>query len=864
MSVAAHQETLAEVLSGQKTYRIPEYQRPYVWSYDQAQDLVEDLLAAWDRGDEDFFLGSIVLIKERGSNEAEVVDGQQRLTTIGILFAVLRHLAAETELKNYIQRYLSVDSDPISGTGPSTRVQVRQEDADFYRTYIADSDIVSLREPASSSFATEGQRNMRRSADAIFEALCDLESESRLRGFISYLRSVSIVAVETDNFQEAHRVFGVLNTRGVPLAAADVFKARILADVPVEQRSEYASRWNEALSAVENDPDAFFQQLLLSITKSPAKQGLESAFTQAVIEDLIPRVGATAFIDQYLVPLSDAYVTVEHSLQDDTAEILDLLHDYESKDWRPAAMWVVQNVPDADARDFLLWGVDRVFGLHTLGGSSQNTRRRAMAGLLQQFESHAENTQALLTEDVFAVPDPILYAALASMRSPLPRSARRVVLLRRAHWQAAGPEGLLPPDSNWASVFPKRFDAGADLDLDFWRGRLGSLVLATTAHSRVEKARDWNELRLLTDPGDQAQRSAATLVPWPQPPSNHDLREREDQLVRLVAQFWQLTRDSSGVDPLALSDNEVLELAGSGRVARSRPTTLADVVRVGLLSKGDVLSWHRPRKGETHRAVVTADSRLRLSDGTVVKSPTAAAARVAGTSGHSLRVWKRESDGKSLGTLWELYERRFSPGSAARRTAGGPAPQGGASPTSAKPGEPGGKADQAPAEPAAQPAAPANNAPSQALPAPRRGTVRTAGSAAPGSPDHTPRMPVPVSTNIKQFLAGLGPAGQGLTRLPDRWRWQTRVSQRQLKAEQTELSVGLAQALGLRPGDTRVFRTGRHTVPVSWSEKGPVIGDLRLPLLDSEVFSDDDSFFYFTDKGVLSFRRVADDADSAS
>ena len=79
-------------------FLIPDYQRPYAWGTEQAAELLDDLSGALDRDEgEPYFLGSIVLIKQPDVPRAEVVDGQQRLTTLTILFAVLAYLAADEE-----------------------------------------------------------------------------------------------------------------------------------------------------------------------------------------------------------------------------------------------------------------------------------------------------------------------------------------------------------------------------------------------------------------------------------------------------------------------------------------------------------------------------------------------------------------------------------------------------------------------------------------------------------------------------------------------------------------------------------------------------------------------------------------------
>src|SRR6266513_1036158 len=87
-------------------YRVPEYQRPYVWEVDHVNDLLEDVsYAQSSKPDAEYFLGSIVLQKrmveggETAFEENDLLDGQQRLTTCLILHAVARDLTANPTLK---------------------------------------------------------------------------------------------------------------------------------------------------------------------------------------------------------------------------------------------------------------------------------------------------------------------------------------------------------------------------------------------------------------------------------------------------------------------------------------------------------------------------------------------------------------------------------------------------------------------------------------------------------------------------------------------------------------------------------------------------------------------------------------------
>ena len=93
MTLTTTQKSIDALLTGDRQYQIPDFQRPYVWEEPQAIALVNDLLGAWRTNDGDYFLGSAVLVQHPSGDDVDIIDGQQRMTTLCILLALLRHLA---------------------------------------------------------------------------------------------------------------------------------------------------------------------------------------------------------------------------------------------------------------------------------------------------------------------------------------------------------------------------------------------------------------------------------------------------------------------------------------------------------------------------------------------------------------------------------------------------------------------------------------------------------------------------------------------------------------------------------------------------------------------------------------------------
>ena len=118
--INAAQQTLARIFSDDYAFTIPPYQRPYAWEETQARELFTDIETALDealstREPITYFLGSIVLIKKPGAPNAQIVDGQQRLTTLTILLAVLRDLSTGKNVRRR-HAYICEEGDPDRGT----------------------------------------------------------------------------------------------------------------------------------------------------------------------------------------------------------------------------------------------------------------------------------------------------------------------------------------------------------------------------------------------------------------------------------------------------------------------------------------------------------------------------------------------------------------------------------------------------------------------------------------------------------------------------------------------------------------------------------------------------------------------------
>ena len=117
------------LMSGiQHAFLIPEYQRPYAWTEEHAGILFDDLYDFFtEEQDGSYFLGSIVLIKQERIPHAEVIDGQQRLTTLTILLAAIPS-QIQGDLRSKMEQYIREPGNPFEELQPKPRLALRKRD----------------------------------------------------------------------------------------------------------------------------------------------------------------------------------------------------------------------------------------------------------------------------------------------------------------------------------------------------------------------------------------------------------------------------------------------------------------------------------------------------------------------------------------------------------------------------------------------------------------------------------------------------------------------------------------------------------------------------------------------------------------
>lgn len=381
---------LGSIFSKEFTFVIPSYQRPYAWEREQTQELIEDLYSFYCSEDKDsYFLGSIVLIKKEDTPDAQVIDGQQRLTTLTILFAVLASkLSGEdkAEYKDFIiergKKALKIEPHP--------RLTIREVDNEFFQKYIHQINIDELVDLELSFLKTEAQQNIRNNAQVIkdFVETTIGADEDKLMDFGQFLATrCFLVAVSTPSQDSAFRVFSVLNSRGLDLLPTDIIKAELIGKIPAKKQKRYTDLW-EALE-IHLGRTGFadlFGHVRMIFTKEKAKAKLLDEFRKNVIsaydnpEDVI---------DEGIAPYADMYRLIKDSsyTQKKTNEALKWLNKLDNSDWIPPALeFLVQHNNSPKYADKFFTELERLAAYMHICAKNINYRIDRYADLLEELE----------------------------------------------------------------------------------------------------------------------------------------------------------------------------------------------------------------------------------------------------------------------------------------------------------------------------------------------------------------------------------------------------------------------------------------------------------------------------------------------
>lgn len=260
MNIKPYDKTIKDLFLSQKQFVIPRFQREYSWEKKNYIEFFEDMMNNLEISDgkinpTQYFLGTMLFVgnfSEGNEKEILVVDGQQRLTTITILFSAMSHVfntLNQEVLANQLFKYIMTTND----NGEEVRILKSKSHYPYFAYFIQDKTKSVEATPTSDE-----EEHIKETYDYFITALKEKELKKLLSRHIGsdYLDNLSIVdilkalrdqilnttfvSISTDDVKQANKIFEILNAKGKSLAHIDLIKNKIFETLTDTEPADFA------------------------------------------------------------------------------------------------------------------------------------------------------------------------------------------------------------------------------------------------------------------------------------------------------------------------------------------------------------------------------------------------------------------------------------------------------------------------------------------------------------------------------------------------------------------------------------------------------------------------------------------------
>jgi hypothetical protein len=510
-------------------YCIPDYQRAYVWDTDQVRDLLDDTISAYRENKEaQYFLGSMVLkINEKSENnvsytEYELLDGQQRITTVFLILACMRDMLTDyPQYQNSLAGFVYQAEDAILQQPERMRIifNIRSDVRDFVNEHIkplhGTCDDVLLKDKMQAKDVNISIRNMANAMLVAHEFL--EENKNEIIGYLSYfLNKVLMIYVATEELQDAFQLFTVLNNRGVKLSSSDILKAENLKELSAADRTSWATRWEEMETYFGEDFDKFLSHIRTILVKKKQTTTLLKEFDEFVYSNqeydrtqkkYVPRTpilrrGKDTFelLYSYYHTYQEVFDT-DHSVVTGDYEITNYLKLMETG--FGADYWIA---PVLDyyrkyrRRGFVafLKALDRKLSADWITAATPTVRMENVNAILREIEA-SQDSAALLQSKIFTINKSDFervingdiygrsFAKYLLLKLDLIYRGSSTPMIPQA---IASIEHILPRNPSADSQWVKDF---SEAEREEWTNKLGNLVLISRRKNTSQGNRDYVE-----------------------------------------------------------------------------------------------------------------------------------------------------------------------------------------------------------------------------------------------------------------------------------------------------------------------------------------------------------------------------------
>lgn len=259
-------------------YVVPDYQREYVWTEVQINQLLEDIFDEYDfNPNKEYFIGSTVVFKNE-DGFYELIDGQQRTTSIFLIICAFKKL--------YLER--NIDTDTIERMIKDKTVNSLGDSVDCYKLELQYKDSSDVLSKIANNL--ERPENLKGSAERLYNAYENVisflknrfkeeDDQTNLKKFFVYVfRKLKFIQIETPEINDALKIFETINERGVGLNPMDLLKNLLFRQVDRKDFNSLKDKWKTLIKLLEKNnekPLRFLRYFIMSNYKVNNQRGEE-------------------------------------------------------------------------------------------------------------------------------------------------------------------------------------------------------------------------------------------------------------------------------------------------------------------------------------------------------------------------------------------------------------------------------------------------------------------------------------------------------------------------------------------------------------------------------------------------------------
>ncbi|MFD2562957.1 DUF262 domain-containing protein [Aquimarina rubra] len=314
MKLEAEIKNIKKILvDDENFFQIPDYQRPYSWDKENISDLIDDLLTAFQRNnDEHYFCGSLVLVDNKSDNRYDIIDGQQRITTFTIIACVFRELfgvslgkKASKYISNSIQDEYEEDKRKLKFL-TNEKYQIDFEETVLKRISFVETKNIEKTFPDNKYL---------QNAHYIRQFLKERVEQDNINiedFVIWFYESVVLTSITCPSQDSAIQIFNVLNDRGMPLSSIDILKSTLMSKLSSkEDRTAFKTKWeliNSNLKFSELEIDNMLNTYLYYKISSNPKNRLD----KELIDVFTKEEKSSLEIIKEISDFSDAFILMSN------------------------------------------------------------------------------------------------------------------------------------------------------------------------------------------------------------------------------------------------------------------------------------------------------------------------------------------------------------------------------------------------------------------------------------------------------------------------------------------------------------------------------------------------------------------------